>query len=81
MAYKRYAFTESGVSPRAVPGVPHHTHTAATDEHDEDGTLISDEFTDPTKPAKHDGQAPAESARDRGRGPTAPNWSGSREPT
>ena len=47
--YKRYAFTESGVSPRAVPGVPHHIHTAATDEHDEDGTLISDEFTDPTK--------------------------------
>ena len=47
--YKRYAITESGVSPRAVPGVPHHTHIAATDEHDEDGTLISDEFTDPTK--------------------------------
>ena len=47
--YKRYAITESGVSPRAVPGVPHHTHTAATDEHDEDGTLISDELTDPTK--------------------------------
>ena len=47
--YKRYAITESGVSPRAVPGVPHHTHTVATDEHDEDGTLISDELTDPTK--------------------------------
>ena len=29
--------------------MPHHTHTAATDEHDEDGTLISDELTDPTK--------------------------------
>ena len=25
--------------------MPGHTHTAATDEHDEDGTLISDEFT------------------------------------
>ncbi len=47
--YKRYALTESGVSPRAVPGVPHHIHTASTDEHAEDGTLISDEFTDPTK--------------------------------
>jgi 2-oxoglutarate ferredoxin oxidoreductase subunit alpha len=48
-AYKRYKFTESGVSPRAVPGVPGHTHTAASDEHDEDGVLISDEFTNPSK--------------------------------
>jgi 2-oxoglutarate ferredoxin oxidoreductase subunit alpha len=47
--YKRYLHTESGVSPRAIPGVPNHTHTVATDEHDEDGTLISDEFTDPTR--------------------------------
>jgi 2-oxoglutarate ferredoxin oxidoreductase subunit alpha len=47
--YKRYKFTESGISPRAVPGVPGHTHTAASDEHDEDGVLISDEFTNPTK--------------------------------
>lgn len=47
--YKRYLFTESGVSPRAIPGVPGHTHTAATDEHMEDGVLISDEFTDARK--------------------------------
>ncbi len=47
--YKRYEITESGVSPRAIPGVPHHTHTASTDEHDEDGVLISDEFTNPGK--------------------------------
>jgi 2-oxoglutarate ferredoxin oxidoreductase subunit alpha len=47
--YKRYLFTEDGVSPRAIPGVPGHSHTAATDEHQEDGVLISDEFTDPTK--------------------------------
>ena len=47
--YKRYKFTASGISPRAVPGVPGHTHTAATDEHEEDGVLISDEFTNPTK--------------------------------
>jgi 2-oxoglutarate ferredoxin oxidoreductase subunit alpha len=32
-----------------VPGVPGHIHVAATDEHDEDGTLISDEFTNPAK--------------------------------
>jgi 2-oxoglutarate/2-oxoacid ferredoxin oxidoreductase subunit alpha len=43
--YKRYLFTESGVSPRAIPGVPGYTHTVATDEHMEDGVLISDEFT------------------------------------
>jgi 2-oxoglutarate/2-oxoacid ferredoxin oxidoreductase subunit alpha len=47
--YKRYKITESGISPRAVPGVPGYTHTAATDEHEEDGILISDEFTNPTK--------------------------------
>jgi 2-oxoglutarate/2-oxoacid ferredoxin oxidoreductase subunit alpha len=47
--YKRYKITESGISPRAVPGIPGYTHTAASDEHDEDGVLISDEFTNPTK--------------------------------
>jgi 2-oxoglutarate/2-oxoacid ferredoxin oxidoreductase subunit alpha len=47
--YKRYQFTESGISPRAVPGVPGHVHTVATDEHQEDGVLISDEFTNPIK--------------------------------
>src|SRR5262252_9365382 len=47
--YNRYQITESGISPRAIPGVPGYTHTAATDEHDEDGVLISDEFTNPTK--------------------------------
>jgi 2-oxoglutarate ferredoxin oxidoreductase subunit alpha len=47
--YLRYRNTASGISPRAVPGVPGHIHTAATDEHDEDGTLISDEFTNPIK--------------------------------
>jgi 2-oxoglutarate ferredoxin oxidoreductase subunit alpha len=47
--YKRYKFTESGISPRAVPGVPDHIHTVATDEHMEDGVLISDEFTNPIK--------------------------------
>ncbi len=47
--YKRYLITKSGISPRAIPGVPGHTHTAGTDEHDEDGVLISDEFTNPVK--------------------------------
>jgi 2-oxoglutarate ferredoxin oxidoreductase subunit alpha len=48
-AYNRYQITKSGISPRAVPGVPGHTHTASTDEHDEDGVLISDEFTNTVK--------------------------------
>ena len=47
--YKRYLDTESGVSPRAVPGLEGYVHVVATDEHDEDGILISDEFTNPHK--------------------------------
>ena len=47
--YLRYKITKSGISPRAIPGVPGHTHTAGTDEHDENGVLISDEFTNPIK--------------------------------
>lgn len=47
--YLRYKDTESGVSPRAVPGVPGYAHVVATDEHDQDSVLISDEFTDPHK--------------------------------
>jgi 2-oxoglutarate ferredoxin oxidoreductase subunit alpha len=48
-AFKRYRITESGISPRALPGTPGYAHVVATDEHDEDGVLISDEFTDPHK--------------------------------
>lgn len=47
--YLRYKLTPSGISPRAVPGVPGHQHTAATDDHMENGVLISDEFTNPHK--------------------------------
>ena len=47
--YKRYENTESGISPRAIPGIEGHVHVVATDEHDEDSTLISDEFTNPHK--------------------------------
>jgi 2-oxoglutarate ferredoxin oxidoreductase subunit alpha len=47
--YLRYKDTESGISPRALPGVEGFLHIVATDEHDEDSTLISDEFTNPHK--------------------------------
>ena len=47
--YKRYENTESGISPRALPGLEGKVHIVATDEHDEDSMLISDEFTNPHK--------------------------------
>jgi 2-oxoglutarate ferredoxin oxidoreductase subunit alpha len=50
--YKRYAVTPSGVSPRAVPGTPGGMHIAASDDHDEDGVIISDIFTNPTTRVK-----------------------------
>src|SRR5207244_7925101 len=47
--YKRYKLAENGISPRALPGTPGFEHVVATDDHDEDGGLISDEFTNPHK--------------------------------
>jgi 2-oxoglutarate ferredoxin oxidoreductase subunit alpha len=47
--YKRYLETSDGIPPRALPGTPGHAHVVATDEHDQDGVLLSDEFTDPHK--------------------------------
>jgi len=45
--YKRYAFTESGISPRALPGTKNTVYVSPTDDHDEEGILISDEYTSP----------------------------------
>lgn len=47
--YQRYLNTETGISPRALPGLEGYVYVAASDEHDEDGVLISDEFTNPFK--------------------------------
>ena len=47
--YLRYKNTEDGISPRAIPGLEGYVHVVSTDEHDEDGILISDEFTNPHK--------------------------------
>ncbi len=43
--YRRYRNTPSGVSPRVLPGTEGGEYTAGTDEHDEQGILISDMFT------------------------------------
>src|SRR5436309_6483700 len=45
--YNRYQLTDTGISPRALPGTAGYTHVVATDAHDDDGILISDEFTNP----------------------------------
>jgi 2-oxoglutarate ferredoxin oxidoreductase subunit alpha len=50
--YLRYKDTPSGISPRALPGLPGHLYVAASDEHDEDGVLISDVYTDPVRRKK-----------------------------
>jgi 2-oxoglutarate ferredoxin oxidoreductase subunit alpha len=47
--YKRYELTDDGISPRALPGTVGFEHVVATDDHDEDGVLISDEYTNPHK--------------------------------
>ncbi len=40
--YQRYQYTDSGVSPRALPGQPGLQFVAGSDEHDAHGHLISD---------------------------------------
>jgi len=50
--YMRYKDTETGISPRALPGLEGYVHVVATDEHDENSQLLSDEFTNPHKRRK-----------------------------
>jgi len=50
--YLRFKNTPSGISPRAIPGVPGHLFVVASDEHDEDGVLLSDVYTDPVRRKK-----------------------------
>jgi 2-oxoglutarate ferredoxin oxidoreductase subunit alpha len=45
--YKRFQFTKSGISPRALPGTEGTVYVAGSDDHDEGGILISDVFTSP----------------------------------
>ena len=45
MDYKRYVYTETGVSPMAVPGKSGHLVVVDSDEHDEEGHMIEDAET------------------------------------
>jgi len=42
LPYQRYAFTDSGISPRLLPGLSEHLVVADSDEHDEAGHLTED---------------------------------------
>ena len=44
--YKRFKYTDNGVSPRAFPGTSNTVFQASSDEHDDYGNIISDVFTD-----------------------------------
>jgi len=41
-SYKRFAITESGISPRVFPGITKHLVVADSDEHTEDGHITED---------------------------------------
>ena len=47
--FKRYAFTETGISPRAIPGHPKGVFQACSDEHDEYGTFEDEDAENRTK--------------------------------
>jgi 2-oxoglutarate ferredoxin oxidoreductase subunit alpha len=44
-SYKRYAYTETGISPLGVPGDARHLVVTDSDEHDEDGHIVEDALT------------------------------------
>ncbi|MCL6584616.1 MAG: 2-oxoacid:acceptor oxidoreductase subunit alpha [bacterium] len=50
--YRRYAFTSTGISPRAIPGQSRHLVMADSDEHDEFGHIIEDRQTRSRQVAK-----------------------------
>jgi 2-oxoglutarate ferredoxin oxidoreductase subunit alpha len=43
--YKRYAFTETGITPLGIPGDSEHLIVTDSDEHDEEGHIIEDAET------------------------------------
>lgn len=46
--YKRYEYTEDGISFRSIPGTPGNMHNEDSDEHNEFGDVVSDAVTDPS---------------------------------
>ncbi|MEM0156259.1 MAG: 2-oxoacid:acceptor oxidoreductase subunit alpha, partial [Thermoplasmataceae archaeon] len=46
--YRRYRYTENGISSRALPGQVGLMHNEDSDEHNEFGAVVSDADTDPT---------------------------------
>lgn len=40
--FKRYKYTEKGISPRTIPGMKKGIYTASSDEHDEEGNISED---------------------------------------
>ncbi len=40
--FKRYRFTENGISPRTIPGMKKGIYTATSDEHDEEGNITEE---------------------------------------
>ncbi|MBP1450178.1 MAG: 2-oxoacid:acceptor oxidoreductase subunit alpha, partial [Thermoproteus sp.] len=52
--YKRYKLTDSGISPRTIPGVPGGMHVATSDEHDERGDIITDRHLPEVRRAMHE---------------------------
>lgn len=45
--YNRFALTDDHISPRVLPGTPDAAFVLASDDHDEEGVVISDVFTNP----------------------------------
>jgi len=44
-SYQRYAYSENGISPLAIPGASKHLVVVDSDEHDQDGHIIEDANT------------------------------------
>ena len=44
-SYKRYAYTETGITPLGVPGEARHLVVTDSDEHDEEGHIVEDALT------------------------------------
>jgi 2-oxoglutarate ferredoxin oxidoreductase subunit alpha len=67
--YHRYAFTETGISPRALPGHPNAVFQACSDEHDESGHFADEDAENRVKMVKKRLRK-LDAAREEMRGPS-----------